>query len=321
MTAPSRRLEPSDEALLERLASRLTRIDQEIPRSRAAERTIPLAGPHLHVVRGRTRRASRRRLIDPPRSPGRRLLSPAGVGIAAVAGLVVAVGALAGAGQVPGLTSVGASPTPSASAVVTASGAMSSAAPGVLPPLATPSGGDVPGPPSSQPPLQLGGSADAADVAGLRQAMATLGWPCVVAIQVTLDPIAPGLVTKLQTVGRHEDGFVPGEPVPTWIGSDPGGAALAFKGRRLGSDSDRSTWILRQGASGGALVQLVGQPLPSGASLWRSGDVAWPVDCSEANVDPKVLLGRHPGIDWPVGQVADFGVVRLRDGRQPRRAR
>ncbi len=295
-TAPAGRL--TDEDILRILVARLERVDAELPR------TAPWHGE----------RATRLRVVRARRAPAARLAHPLGPAqprpalrvrtepILMLAAVVVLALVAAGRWVVPSGQAVpdaGASPSSTAPAPSPSSLGSS---PVVPPPSAGPATS-----PSATSPTPV---ADAAEAAAI-QVQRRLGWACAVLVRVADEPLADGLIRKLELTDPL-DGFVPGDLGPIWAGRDPAGAARAFKGRLLLADEAGTAWIVRGGDSRVSALRLSSQRSPGGTILWRPGDVLWPLDCRTTTTDVKSLLANGRAADWPVtGQVIDVGIVRL----------
>jgi hypothetical protein len=292
--------------LVDALARRLSRVDDELPRL-APWRGAPSGAAGLHVVRGRTTRTGSGLRTAGPIAAGApirgRRSEASAVSIAAVVLVAFLVGR--SVADAPKSVGPGAPSTSQVSAEATPASAASAASTPAAIGSVRPSGPVA----SSRPEPSPRTAQPAVDLDALRRSMTSVGWSCGVLVQVALAPLPAALLAKLDAVGRLVDGALPAELGPVWIGSDPVGASRAFKGRPLVTDRSGAAWILRGSPTDGAILQLVGQRSPGGSLVWRSAAAVWPIDCRAASADMKTLLADRAADDWPAGRVIDLSIV------------
>lgn len=304
-----------DEAILAAFAARIGRIEAELPQRTSGSSAAVGAG-RLHVVRGRTQRRSARS-IDTSLSAGsvaprtRRAGAERTIAAAAILLLVYALGRASGDLPLPAGPAAASHAAPAASAGIGTGRPPSSAA-------SAPAASEAAPPPRSSiapGPVTNPGFADVpptpVDGVTARLAMSSVGWSCAVIVHVATEPLAAGLVAKLEATGRLGDGFVPGVAGPLWAGADPDRAARAFRGRTLVFSRVGDLWALRGSPDDGSIVQLTAQRSPGGTVLWRAADVLWPLPCARASDNVKALIVDRRAGDWPSGQVVDIEVLRL----------
>jgi len=319
MTAAGRSgMAAADAAVLEAIGRRLAAIDDELPRLRPWRADREAAG-QLHVVRGRVRRAGAagrsRDVGDARLRPARNRAELAGAAVAAV--LVVALlatthgldGGRPATGPGAGSSGSAALPSPRGSEAGASGGAAAAVSAPIPKPTPTPTRSVVP--PRSAPGGAPGPAAPTSvDAATLQSVLLRVGWRCGVLVTVANEPLASELIDKLAVGAAATNGYI-GPPFgPGWIGTDPAGAARAFKARPLLVDANGGLWALRGDDPEATILQIVPEQARSGAVAWRSADVLWPVACPPAGTDAKsLILGRAAG-DWPTGRITDLSVVR-----------